>query len=281
MKKTFLILMLVLFFAGGVEAKIYSEDNLFGIENVTKAVYKKIIPLGESSYIVQKRGKFGLIDLEGKELIPAKYPQAERILGKYLKIGSAGKFALYNEKGEVILPHEYSSIDLLFGGMFLTCKNYKYGVIRNTGEVVLENKFDDIYMPKPNVMVIGYNGKTYEIEQNKGETLELPEDVKAIKGDSNFTINEIITNPATAAGYSVVAGTDYFLKVFSSISPAHEKTIDELMLSQGAETVSILIKLGWLPKYPIVYAKNYYQTIKAPNNGPLSGVKSELKRKIQ
>lgn len=28
------------------------------------------------------------------------------------------------------------------------------------------------------------------------------------------------------------------------------------MLSQGAETVSIFMKLSWLPKYPITYVKN-------------------------
>lgn len=289
MKRIFLFLLIFLCSSNilvSAQTTVFSEDNLFGLKDtegqvILEPTYKKMIMLGEDSYIVQKKGKFGLIDSEGNILVPIKYSQAERILGKYLKVGYGGKYGLYNDKGEIILPREYSSIDLLFGGMFLTCKNYKYGVIKNNGEVILENKFDDIYMPKPNIMMISYNGLWYEIKQKRGETLQLPDNILAIKGDDNFSVTEWVTKPGTAAGYSVVTGTDYFLKLFSSISPAHEKTIDELMLSQGAETVSIFMKLGWIPKYPVVYARNYFQTLRVPNNGPLSDVKYELKRKLQ
>lgn len=272
-------------FASG-DLTIFGENGNFGVKNskgeiVIEPMYKKMILLGESSYIVQKHGKFGLVDDNGKVLVPIKYDIAERILGRYLKIGNMNKYGLYDEDGQQILSHDYSSIDLLFGGMFLTCKNYRYGVIRNSGEVVLENKFDDIYMPKPNVIMINHDGTWYEIEQKTGEVLVLPDDIRDIKGNDDFSITEWVTKPATAAGYSVITGTDYTLKLFSSISPAHEKTIDELMLLKGADTVSIFVKLGWLPKYPIVYAKNYYQTLRTPNNGPLSNVKYELKRKLQ
>lgn len=266
--------------------KVFTEENLFGLKNSDNTVliqpeYKKLIRLGNSSWIVQKKSKFGLVDYEGNVIIPIKYTHAERIFGKYLKIGKNSKYALYDEKGTEILPMEYTSIDLLFGGMFLTCKNFKYGVIDSEGNVILENKFEDIYMPKPTVMRISHNGQWYEIEQAKGDTLKLPQNIKDIKGDDNFKISELIAKPGTATGYSVVTFSDYLLKIFSSISPAHEKTIDELMLSQGAETVSIYIKLGWLPKYPFVYARNYYNTVRTPNNGPLSEVKYELKRRLQ
>lgn len=267
-------------------AKIFSQDNLFGLKNASdevliEPVYKKLIRVGETSFIAQKKNKFGLIDYAGNILVPIKYSHVERVMGKYIKIGSGSKYGLFNEYGQEIVPVEYSSIDLLFGGMVLTCKNFKYGVVDFTGRTVLENKFDDIYMPKPNIMRINHNGQWYEIEQVQGETLALPQDVKDIKGDSNFKVSELIAKPGTATGYYGVTFTDYFLKVFSSISPAHEKTIDELMLSQGAETVNILIKFTWLPKYPVVYARNYYNTLRTPNNGPLSDVKYELKRRLQ
>ena len=96
----------------------------------------------------------------------------------------------------------------------------------------------------------------------------------------NFKITEIITNPIPATGYSVVTATDYFIKLFSSISPAYEDTIDELMFSQGADAAGVIMKFSWLPKFPFVYAKNYYQNLIAPNNGPLSGVKNNLKKHL-
>lgn len=262
-----------------------NEKNLFGLKDksgniIVEPQYKKLIRLGDSSWIVLKKTKYGLIDNNGNYLIEPKYRHVDRILGKYLKIGNSNNFAIYNEKGEIIIPPEYSSIDILFGGMFLTKKNYKYGVCDRNGNVILDNIFDDIYMPKPNIMRIQYNGQWYEIEQIAGGELQLPDDVKNIKGDDNFKVTEFITNPVTASGYSAVTFTDYFLKVFSSISPAHEATIDELMLSQGADTVNIFIKFTWLPKYPFTFAKNYYHNIRTPNNGPLSDIKNELKQKM-
>ena len=262
-----------------------NEKNLFGLQDksgniIVEPQYKKLIRLGDSSWIILKKTKYGLIDNSGNYLIEPKYRHVDRILGKYLKIGNSNNFAIYNEKGEIIIPPEYSSIDILFGGMFLTKKNYKYGVCDRNGNVILDNIFDDIYMPKPNIMRIQYNGQWYEIEQIAGGELQLPDDVKNIKGDDNFKVTEFITNPVTASGYSAVTFTDYFLKVFSSISPAHEATIDELMLSQGADTVNIFIKFTWLPKYPFTFAKNYYHNIRTPNNGPLSDIKNELKQKM-
>ena len=53
------------------------------------------------------------------------------------------------------------------------------------------------------------------------------------------------------------------------------------MLSQGADTVSIFMRLTWLPKYPFTFAKKYYHNVRTPNNGPLSNIKYELKQKIQ
>lgn len=262
-----------------------NEKNLFGLKDksgniIVEPQYKKLIRLGDSSWIILKKTKYGLIDNSGNYLIEPKYRHVDRILGKYLKIGNSNNFAIYNEKGEIIIPPEYSSIDILFGGMFLTKKNYKYGVCDRNGNVILDNIFDDIYMPKPNIMRIQYNGQWYEIEQIAGGELQLPDDVKNIKGDDNFKVTEFITNPVTASGYSAVTFTDYFLKVFSSISPAHEATIDELMLSQGADTVNIFIKFTWLPKYPFTFVKNYYHNIRTPNNGPLSDIKNELKQKL-
>ncbi len=299
MKKFLLVISLILVFQSSVycethkaevsknvSVKVFNQENLFGLKDsdgtvIIEPVYKKMIKLGGTSYIVQKKNKFGLIDNQGNILVPVKYSHAERVLGRYLKIGSGNRYALYDENGREILPREYSSIDLLFGGMFLTCKDFKYGVVDMEGKTILENKFDDIYMPKPNIMRINYNGQWYEIEQARGETLALPQDVKNIKGNENFKVSELIAKPGTATGYYSVTFTDYLLKIFSSISPAHEKTIDELMLSQGADTVTIFFKLGWLPKYPFVYVRNYYNTVRTPNNGPLADVKYELKRRLQ
>ena len=283
MKK--LALLLILFAQTAVFATpvVFNDNGKFGLQDengtvVVEAKYKKLIRLGESGWIIQKGSKFGVMDSNGNILVEPIYSNADRILGKFVKFKKGDKYGIFDEQGFTILPVAYSSIDLLYGGMFLTCKNYKYGVTDFNGQPILDNVFDDIYMPKPNSMIIVYNGEKYEISRNKNEELTLPNNVRAIKDNSEFTITELITKPVATTGYYSVSATNYLLKVFSSISPAYEQTIDELMFSQGADAASIIMKCVWIPKFPIVYVKKYYQNLKAPNNGPLSGVKTNLKK---
>ena len=271
------------------EIAVFSNEkgNLFGLkakdsdEIIVDAKYKKLIRLGNSSWIINQKNKYGLIDCSGEILVEPKYRHVDRMLGKYVKLGNENSYGVYNEKGENIIPNEYMSVDMLFGEMFLIKKNYKYGVTDKKGKIILNTIFDDIYMPKPNIMRIEYNGQWYEIEQIAGGEIVLPEDVKNIKENSDFRVTEFVKAPITASGYSAVTFTDYFLKLFSSISPSHEETIDELMFSQGADTVNIFLKCTWLPKYPFTFAKKYYHNIRTPNNGPLSNVKSDLKKKLE
>lgn len=303
MKKLVLTLFLVLLFSSQntfaqtqepLKAQLTMQDvvvfsnnknTLFGLKDksgniVVDAQYKKLIRLGTSSWIINKKNKYGIMDSSGNILVEPKFRHVDRMMLKYVKLGNENDYGVYDEKGEIILPNEYMTINMLFGGMFLIKKNYKYGVADRNGNIILKPIFDEIYMPKPNIMRIEYNGQWYEIEQIAGGEIELPEDVKNIKENKNFKVTEFVKDPLTASGYSAVTFTDYFLKIFSSISPSHEETIDELMLSQGADTVNIFIKCTWLPKYPFIFAKKYYHNIRTPNNGPLSNVKSDLKKKL-
>ncbi len=287
MKKCALVILLSLMLQNLVFAApfVYSENGNFGLkgengEIITEAKYKKVIQLGESAWIIQIGNKFGIMNNSGEIIVKAKYNRAERILGKYVKLIKGEKCGLFDEKGLEVLPVEYSSIDLLYGGMFLTCKNFKYGVTDLNGMLILDNVFDDIYMPKPNVMVLVYNGKPLEIEGVNGSELSLPVDITSLANNSNISITELISNPATTTGYYGVSATNYILKIFSSISPAYEETIDELMFSKGADAAGIILKFSWLPRFPFVYAKKYYQNITAPNNGPLNEVKTNLKKHL-
>lgn len=287
MKKCALALLLSLMLQSVTYALpfVYSENGKFGLKDkngkiLTEAKFKKVIQLGESAWIIQNGSKFGIMNNEGKIIVDAKYNNAERILGKFAKLSKGEKCGLFDERGMEVLPVEYSSIDLLYGGMFLTCKNYKYGVTDHNGMLILDNVFDDIYMPKPNVMVIVSNGQYFEIEGVKGGELELPVDITSLANNTDFSITELISKPGATTGYYGVTATNYFLKIFSSISPAYEETIDELMFSKGADAAGVILKFSWLPRFPFVYAKKYYQNVTAPNNGPLNNVKTNLKKHL-
>lgn len=267
---------------------IYSLNNKYGLKDksgkdVVYAKYKKLIRLGENAWIIQEKNKFGMIDCNGNYLIKPKYTHVERIFGRFAKLGNEKDYGLYNDKGEAVIPPEFTSIDPLFGGRFLTCKNYKYGIYNNKGDLVLDNDFDFIYMPNPKTLRIQYKGNWYEIESiTPNEAIKLPDNSVQFNMDNqDFKMTQVFINTGIGTGYTVVTATDYLLKIFASISPAYEQTIDDLMLSQGAETVSIFVKLGWIPKFPFVYAKKYWSNLVQPNKSPLAEVRKELKGQIK
>ncbi len=266
---------------------VFSQDEKFGLKDkqgnvIVEPQYKKLIRLGDYSWIVQKGSKFGLIDSNGNILVQPKYRNADRFFGKYAKLGNTNDYGLYNDKGEIIILPEYSRIDPLFGQMFLTCKNYKYGIVDSNGKEILENEYDDIYMPDPDTLRIKYDGEWYEIERVQQNEIALPDNSSKISVEGNeLKITKVIADTGLASGYGALTAADYLLKLFTSISPAYEQTIDELMFSQGAEAVNIIFKLSWLPKFPFTYAKHYYQNVRQPNNGPLSDIREDVKKQLK
>lgn len=269
--------------------KPYTENyKLYGLKDnkgeiVVKPIYKKVIRLNNKAWIIQnKKNRFGLMDCNGNILVEPKYQYAERYFNKYAKLGNYSDFGLYNDEGTAIIPPNFNAIMPLFGKKFLTYKNYKYGIYSESGKMLLDNEYEFIYMPTPKTMRIKKENNWYEIEKiTADEAINLPEEeVREFEGQT-FRITQLLKNTGAGAGYSVVSATDYTLKAFSSISNAYEQTIDDLMLSQGVDTVSIFLKMSWIPKFPYIYAKNYINNLLNPSKGPLSEVKNELKEQMK
>ncbi len=296
MKKIFTMLIIIITQVSAIcevvnaaEVNTFSQNNkYYGLvdkdgNTVLEAKYKKVIKLGKNAWIVQnKKNRFGLMDNEGKILVPLKYRHVERLFDKWVKFGNDTDFGIYDEFGKVVVPAEFRAIEPLFGGKFLTYKDYKYGIYSNKGEKLLDNEFDMIYMPSPKVTRIQKDGEWIEVEKITAEEAAKITDAEVKEfNNEHFKITHLFINTGVGAGYSVLTATDYTLKMFSSISRAYEDTIDELMLSQGVDTVSIFMKLSWLPKFPFVYANKYGTNLLQPNQGPLSDLRNELKNQMK
>ena len=293
MKKAALVILFFIFIqlASFADVTAYSQNSKFGLKDgndiITEAKYKKLVRLGESSWIMQDGTKFGIIDDSGNVLIKSEYNQAERVAGRYVKFRKGSKYCLLNESGSDVLgdinEHKitmYSSIDLLYGGLIVTSKNHKYGLNSFNGSTKLDNIFDDIYMPDKDTMVIVYGSKVMEFKRQDSKYTPFSF-VFANLQHEDIRLADLANSPLATTGYYGVTFTDYILKLFSSISPAYEQTIDELMFSQGADTVSVLIKCTWLPKFPFVYAKNYYNNVTDPARGPLNRTRKDLRKQIK
>jgi len=269
--------------------KTYSENNTtFGLktesgETITKPIYGKLVKLGDNFWIAKKGYKYGILNNEGEFVVKPRYRHVDRYFGKYVKLGNSNDYGLYNSNAELIIPHKFSKIELLFGKMFLTCHKYQYGVCDFNGNIILENTFEDIYMPNPKTMRLKYHGVWFEIvELENNKEIELPDNVTKVSyNNQSYTVTTLINNTGIWSGYSALTFTDYLVKIISSISPAYEATIDDLMLSHGTDTVSIFMNLGWIPKFPVTYAQKYYETWANPYNGPLSDVRGSVKNQLK
>lgn len=126
---------------------------------------------------IKKNGKYGLIDLNGKELLPAEYDEITVLEGieNSLIIKKDEKVGLVNDTGSVIIDANYKEIkglgDTYKDGYITIDEQGKYGLISATKKQILENKYDEILqVPLKEYYAIKENGKQKLINSN-GEVL--------------------------------------------------------------------------------------------------------------
>ena len=143
----------------------HNENNELWIEN--------------NSIKVQKNGKFGLINLDGSEILPCEYDSISVLKGvkNSLIIKKDGKTGLANSNGTIIVPAEYADVtsvtDNYDNGYIVKSADNKFGVINTNGQFVLECNYDDIKQISDNNMyVVKMNGKWKVIADNNTSFLE-------------------------------------------------------------------------------------------------------------
>lgn len=99
---------------------------------------------------VKKDGKYGLINLTGKQLTEVQYDQIsalEAIKG-VLKVTKEGKVGILDKEGKEILPTQSLEITNLGkeskDGFIVKNQEGKYGIVNYANEVILEAKYDEI-----------------------------------------------------------------------------------------------------------------------------------------
>ena len=139
---------------------------------------------------VQKDGKWGLIDLQGKQIAQNIYDNIETLKGfkKSIIVEKDGQKGLLNDKGVKIIDTKYSDI-LPYGeeygqGYITVDSDNKYGIVNSSGNTILENKYEkieNIYGEKN--YIVTQDGKKGLIDK-EGNTL-LSEDIEKITQIAN------------------------------------------------------------------------------------------------
>lgn len=129
---------------------------------------------------VQKDGKYGLVNLDGKVLLNTEYDEITSLEGvqNSFKIKKDGKFGIANSEGKIILENKYSDITILGkddkSGFIVKNEEGKFGVVSYTGTEELEQKYEGIEkIHKNDMFVIVEDNKQKLI--NKDGTVVLEE----------------------------------------------------------------------------------------------------------
>lgn len=146
-------------------------ENVATIQNLDK---NNNLWFEENVLKVQKDGKFGLINLDGKEILPCEYDSITTLRGikNSIIIKKDGKIGLVNTDGSIIVPVEYADISAVTedykNGYIVKNLEGKFGIIKSDGQVGLESKFEDVKHIADNNMYIAKLDGTWKVIAEDG-----------------------------------------------------------------------------------------------------------------
>lgn len=169
--------------------EIYEEyEQIEALENYDK---NKNVYYENNAIKVKKNGKYGIINIDGKEILSCEYDDIKTLKGlsNSILVYKDGKIGLVDSKGNKIIDTNYINIlaiadDYKFGYITVDANN-KYGVVDCNDTKVLDNKYEDIKPLNGNGnYVVKENGK-YKLIKKDGTVLleDKFDDVEEIKND--------------------------------------------------------------------------------------------------
>ena len=127
---------------------------------------------------VQKDGKYGLINFDGKEVIPTEYDEITVIpqIENSFKVKKDSKYGIVDSDGKTVIQAQYADIDVLGkdnkSGFIVKTDNGKYGIVDYSNTLILEAKYDSVEKVYGNDMyVVTENGKQKLVNKSGNDVL--------------------------------------------------------------------------------------------------------------
>ena len=146
---------------------------------------------------VQKQGKYGLINMDGTEILPCEYEEIKALQGveNAILLQKEGKYGIVNNEGKTLIEPNYVEIQGLgkeaSQGFIVKNQEEKYGIIDISNKQVLETKYDAISkIHEGDYYVVTENGKQKVVKKDGTEILngEYDEIVAILKNPENGII---------------------------------------------------------------------------------------------
>lgn len=142
---------------------IIGYDNIKFIDSINQS---SELEFATNTLIVEKNGKYGLIDLKGRELLETSYDNIEKLEGveNSLLITKDGQVGLCDYQGTVIIEAKYKEIKSIGNdyknGYITVSDSNLYGIIDFNKSVIFDNQYLDI---KP-----VYSSNKYAVKIDEG-----------------------------------------------------------------------------------------------------------------
>ena len=152
---------------------------------------------------VSKNEKYGIIDFDGKEILPCEYDEIYSLNGVKNSIVTVrgNKKGLIDSKGNIIISNEYKDIKKLTNkyenGFIVQNEENKFGVISYNKKIALECKYDEIkniyndgnYVVKENgkLKIVDSGANTF-LEDKYSEIIGINSDNVIVKKDNKYGV---------------------------------------------------------------------------------------------
>ena len=154
-----MILVAVMFAGCGSDGTDSKADDKADKKTEENGKYDSVEKLSEEGIsIVEKDGKYGIINGEEEEILPCQYQSIGSFDDGIARVEKDDKYGFVNTAGEEVAPCQYEEIGSYNGDLAKVVKDGKVGYINKEKEEVIPCKYEhgnDFYQGKANVVLDG------------------------------------------------------------------------------------------------------------------------------
>ena len=171
--------------------------NYEQVEAISSVDENEKLSYDGSAIKVQNGGKYGLINMEGTEILPCEYDEITALQGveNALLVSKDGNYGIVNDEGKTLLPTEYAEIqglgDKTTDGFIVKNADGKYGVVDTSNGQVIDTKYDGVSkIHQGDYYVVTDGGKQKVVKKDGTESLNgsYDEIVAILKNPENGVI---------------------------------------------------------------------------------------------
>lgn len=146
---------------------IYSSGEVF-----SNQLFEEAYSFTPELIYVNRKGKYGLLDMNGHYVIPPKYDQLKKFSVKTLLVKKDNFFYLTDFNGELVSSHRFRYIDYIINHLGIARAQIegKWGWFNSTGDIVIAPVYDELLYFKDGICSAKKNGRWGAIDMH-GNTI--------------------------------------------------------------------------------------------------------------